>query len=173
MVASLIYVGLSAMVHAPRPPTGSRRAALAGAVAAFVPSAIQLALPLPAAALRYDYGDMTAGKTVILPSSAPLQPVVDTRPPPPPPLPSPPPLPLPPPPPPPPLPPPPPPPLPFATTEELQSVIERSVAAAETEGRLLGINSVEYRALRGELADPKQFGSCTELTDQLLADQVS
>ena len=162
MVASLIYVGLSAMVHAPRPPTGSRRAALAGAVAAFVPSALQLALPLPAAALRYDYGDMTAGKTVILPSSAPLQPVVDTRPPPPPPLLSP-----------PPLPPPPPPPLPFATTEELQSVIERSVAAAETEGRLLGINSVEYRALRGELADPKQFGSCTELTDQLLADQVS
>jgi hypothetical protein len=182
MVVSVL-VGLSvSMVHTPRPPIGSRRAALAGAVTAFIPSAIQLALPLPAAALRYDYGDMTVGKTVILPPSQPLPPAIDTpplppQPPQPPPQPPPPPPPLPPPPPP--LPPPPLPPLPsepFATADELQSVVERSAAAAEAEGRTwhgLGVGSVEYRALRGELANPKQFDSCTELTEQLLADQAT
>ena len=152
---------------------GSRRAALAGAVAAFVPSAIQLALPLPAAALKYEYGDMAIGKQPILPASRALPPA--ERPPPPPPSP--------PPPPPPPAPPPPLPPLvdpsaPFATAEELQGVIERSVAAAEAEGRGslaggLGVGSAEYKALRGELADPKRFGTCAELEDQLLADQAT
>ena len=48
-------------LHAPRTYTVSRRAALRGAVAALVPPALQLAMPLPAAALHQGCVDMFIG----------------------------------------------------------------------------------------------------------------
>ena len=98
MVPTLILLVVSTL--APRPPIGSRRAVLAGSVAMLVPPAI-LALPLPAAALRYDYGDIPSGTSVIKSLSLPPPPAPPAPPPPPPPPPLPP-KPLPPPPPPPP-----------------------------------------------------------------------